>query len=302
MATAAVDTRPRVFETALSPDVSPYYFQDGFESGVRKKMAHGGMEKVPWIDTIIETVNGEETSRVIRHIASCKSIYQDEQIKMGYSLDYRLSRVGNNRGSRADIIYIMNGQIQVDKKTQKSTLEYLDKCNYNGSNPNRNPEKKILFYTKDIVQIAKKALSNRTKADKAHYLINQLEGDRRKLTDLARLFTIDHMGDEAEIIMSLHGRADVDPDSIIVAITDDKTTAAIVASKCEELGIIHFTGNGYKYHTGDLIKGFAGKQKQDVAFKALVAFLQSDDGQAHYENMQAQLNARAKSEAEDSVS
>jgi len=289
------DVRPVIFETALSKDTSPYFLEDGFLEGRRQKIAHGGMEKIPWYDSIIETdKDGNEVSRVIRHIAACKrSIYQDEQIKMGFPENYRQEFKGALRGNKDDIIYINNGVITVDSRTQKNTLEYLRKCNFNGSNPNRDTRVQILFYFRDVVDTAKKSLASRTATDKAHHMINQLEGDTRKQGDIARLFNIDLNLTEPELLLKLHDKADQNPDLILNAMNDDKATAAIIAHKAEEFGVMEFTGFSYQYTgTQDKIKGFSGRQKQEEAFKKLVAFLQSDEGQIHYENLKKLIEAK----------
>ena len=285
-------TRPRLFEIGLPKDASPYFAERGNtkEPDLTKRITHGGVFEIPWMDSIIE----EGKARSIRYIASCSTIYVDEQNKnFGYTLNYgRTGRAEDNR-SRADFIRMVNGIIEVYPE-QSNLLEYLQKCNYNGSNPNRKKDSPIYFYYTDIENNAKKAVEGNKSLNKAKYLIDQLEGHTSKLNDLARLFSIDTSLTEAEIIQNLHARAEGNPDLILTAINSESNSAALVADKCIDIGLVVFDGHSYKYAgTKDNIKGFSGRQKPEIAFKSFVNFLQSDEGSAHYANLQNLLKDHA---------
>lgn len=299
----AATNRPVLFEINLPKEHSPYFQQLGSskEPDLTKRIAHGGRMEVPWVDTISEKdeKTGKMVNRMIRFIARATSIYVDEQILEGFPRDYGLKSTSMQRNVSQDFIYISNGTIEADPITQQNLVEYLKKADYNGSKEGRNKSKMLIYYFTDLQFKAKKLLDENKDKNKAHYLIDQLLGDTRKQNDLARVFSIDTNLSEEELLMQLHARADISPDLIINAMQGDTVNAQIVASQAVEFGIVVYEKYAYLYPTGDRIKGFKIGTDPDVAFKGFVKFLQSDEGQSHYQNLQKQIEARAESEAKE---
>ncbi len=295
--------KPLLFRSSMEAGVSPYFQQLGNskEPDLGKRIAHGGVLEVPWVDVIDEKdpVTGKNKKRVIRYIASAQSIYEDEQVKEGYPLEYGRVNEGRHKRSRADYIRIINDTIEVNPESQHNLAEYLQKADYNGSKEGRNKTKLLLYYFTDLKVVAKKALDENKNKNKAHYLIDQLQGDTRKQNDLARIFTIDTNFSEEEMLMALHARCDSAPELVLNALQGDTVNAQIIASKAVEYGIVVYEKYAYLYPTGDKIKGFKIGTDPNIAFKGFVKFLQSDEGQAHYQQLQKQIEARAESEAKE---
>ena len=83
--------------------------------------------RIPSIDEIYcEKTN---TNRMIRYVMGEQSIYQDEQ--------------SSDNPIIGDIVFT-NGILPV-QYNQVTLKKYLDTCNYNGDNPDRIPDKKVLF-------------------------------------------------------------------------------------------------------------------------------------------------------------
>lgn len=81
--------------------------------------------------------------RTIRYIKGETSIYKDEQ-----------DEKNPNGNKRVEIIQFIQGEKVIDSR-DKYLLEYMEKSNYNGSNPNRRNTASILFTELNIDRIAK---------------------------------------------------------------------------------------------------------------------------------------------------
>lgn len=268
------------FVTALKPDESPYTWK----SRPNERVAHMGNETIP-NDDVISMPDG--TMKRIRMIASCDTLDYNEQLRKGSAYDAKYRYRPNDK------MEIVNGLLAVVPKKEPRKMEYLTICNYNGSNPNRDPNVRILFYLNDAAAKAKTDYAKVRQADKAKGLILSLEGNTRKQVDICKLLGLDEHMTEEQILMELRKRAETNPDLVINAITSDKMNAELIVVKGEQFGIIEFRDTKYVYcGTDDLIKGFQGKQKQDVARKKFIEWLQTDDGQAHLLNIQQMIEAK----------
>lgn len=274
-------------ETAINVDSSPYSLQ----SDPTQKLIDN-LEFIPPTDEIFDE-NGDIVQ--IRYIARCPTIYVKEQIdKYKVPIDYGRSMSGASQKSRDDIIKMEKGALEVQPK-QKNLIEYLQKCNYNGSNPNRNLDSMILFYWKDVVLKAKKEFDTLKNVRKAQALVMALEGNYEKLKDTAIVLHLDAGMTEQQLLLALDKMAQKNPDLIINTLAEGKATIDLVASKAMDFGIIEFTGTSYRYAgTESNIKGFQGRQKPDVAFKSLVQHLGSDEGHSDLLNIQKLIEAKAK--------
>ncbi len=286
--------RAVIFNTALPTDQSPYSLQ----SNPKVRVAHMGLEFVPVTDVIQEKVLDEKgkatyRKREIRYMASQQSIYVDEQIKNGVPVNYGKGHHPTERKSRNDVIVIENGRIEVVPKQESNKIEYLMKCNYNLANPDRNTKVRALFDFNDAVGKAKREY-NATKAiTKAKYLISTLEGNYRRLQDVALLLHMDGNAAEEQLLMALTAKAETNPDLIINTISEDKAQIDLIVTKALDLGLIEFTGTAYRYAGQDEnIKGFRGKQNPDVAFKIFVKWLGDDEGHADLLTIEKLMNAK----------
>lgn len=92
---------------------------------------------IPSVDEIYFEEKDEKTgelvgiNRVIRYVPGERSIYADEQSK---GAEKKLGEVPS----------LVNGQLVISFR-EATLLKYLSVCNYNGSNPKRDPSKNIIF-------------------------------------------------------------------------------------------------------------------------------------------------------------
>jgi hypothetical protein len=279
-------TAPLRYETAINPESSPYSLQS--DPSVK---VIDNFEMLPVTDTIIE----DGITKQIRYVSSQHSIYVEDQLKNGLPADYGKSSTGNARKSKADIIQLVKGQIEV-QPNKKNLIEYLNKCNYNGSNPNRNPESTILFYFDDRDVKAKKQFDKTKLIDKARGMIIELEGNYTKLQDVAKVLRLDTGMSEEGLLLALRKQAETTPELIINTLAEEKASVDLIVHKALEYGIIEFDASGTKYkYVGveeGTIKGFQGRKSPDVAFKLLVKYLGSEEGNSDLRNIQRQIEAK----------
>jgi len=272
-----------IFHTSTSPDSSPYaLLRDPTKKIVRPT------EFIPVTDTIIEESNEldkdgkkKRVFRKIRYMADHNSIYVDDQEKSGVSTKYGKGMQAGERKSRNDVIITTDGKLVIEGDMQPNLVEYLQKCNYNGSNVNRDAKKTILFYFNDVKKKAKDEFSRVKLIDKARSLVLTLEGTGRKLLDVAMACKLDTNSTEEQLLLLLRGVAESNPELVIGIIAEDKAEIDLIVDKCLNQGILEFTGWAYRYPNAENnIKGFSGKQKPEIAFKAFVKWLGEEDGQA----------------------
>jgi len=284
-----------IFDTAINPETSPYSLQ----RDPTKKIIDN-IEFIPVTDTIFEKDEaGKRIMKKIRYMAEHNSIYVEDQIKSGVSPKYGMGLSGEEKKSRSDVIILERGKITVDGEMKPNLVEYLQKCNFNGSNPNRDPKKTVLFYYNDVKEKAKKEYSKYKLVDRARSLVASLEGNTRKLIDVAMSLHLDTNMTEDQLLLSMRNKAESDPELIIGIISEDKAEIDLIVHKCLEYGIIEFTGFAYRYpNAKENIKGFSGKQKPEIAFKSFVKWLGEDEGQGDLATLRKLIDRHEKKLAE----
>lgn len=269
-------TNQMIFHTSTNPESSPYaLLRDPTKKIVRPT------EFIPVTDTIIEIEDGKRVFKKIRYMADHNSIYVDDQEKSGVSTKYGKGMLAGERKSRNDVIITTDGKLVIEGDMQPNLVEYLQKCNYNGSNLNRDPKKTILFYFNDVKKKAKDEYGKMRLIDKARSLVGTLEDNNRKLLDVSMACHLDTNSTEEQLLLLLRGVAERNPELIIGIISEDKAEIDLIVDKCMKYSLIEFTGWAYRYPNADQnIKGFSGKQKPEIAFKSFVKWLGEDEGQA----------------------
>lgn len=284
-----------IFDTATNPEISPYTLQrDPTKKIIRPT------EFIPVTDTIMEDDGtGKRVMKKIRYMADHNSIYVEEQEKSGVSTKYGTGLSGEAKKSRNDVIIMVDGKLVIEEDMQPNLIEYLQKCNYNGSNTNRNTKRTILFYFNDVKLKAKKEYGKFKLVDKARSLVASLEGNTRKLQDVAMACHLDTNSTEEQLLLALRGQAEADPERIIGIISEDRAEIDLIVDKCLKYGLIEFTGWAYRYPNADEnIKGFSGKQKPEIAFKAFVKWLGEDEGQVDLATLKKLITQYEKKLAE----
>ncbi len=281
--------KPIFFKDATNPETSPYSYQ----RDPTKKVVDSTVF-VPVTDTIKKTdANGKTVLVKIRYMADNNEIEVEKQQAQGVSSKYGKVPFGEDKKSRSDVIVLEKGGLYVVPKQKPNLIEYLMTCNYNGSNPNRDSNKDILFYFTNEKLKADKDYGAVELQDKAKGLIAGLRGNYRKIQDVARVLKVDANMSETQLLLHFRMVAETNAQLIIDIIAEDKATIDLIVHKCEEYGLIEFTGTSYKYAgTDSMIKGFRGKQKPEIAFKALVAYLGDDEGNADLLSLQKLLKEK----------
>lgn len=162
-----------------------------------------GWRNIPNEDTIIDK-DGNQVE--IRWFNGCPSIYVTEQEAKGFKRDRKYGVL--------DKMIMIQGMYVLDPKRDKTKVEYLMICNYNGSNPKRDTSKRILFEFVDKGKIAQVDFDNDLYVFTTKKLIHvDLKNDSDKLRKLYSLVLGDHTAfEDVEIKNQLLRTADKNKD------------------------------------------------------------------------------------------
>lgn len=116
--------------------------------------------------------DGDRVTRLIRHVPGQPSIFVDRQ-----------SKDVNNKKIRP-IRFIGSSRVVSGKEI--TLMEYLDKCNYNGSNPERNTDKPIIFNEWEPQKLAAKANEKKITKINAGYRASTMKEDEMRLFLMVR--------------------------------------------------------------------------------------------------------------------
>lgn len=183
---------------------------------------------VPNTDTILEDGNLRE----IRFIHGAPSIYVDEQIKAGFLKDRKKSAL--------DYITLIKGNIYIDAEKEKMKALYMEKCNYNLSNTNRDSDRVGWFIFVDKAKEATKELNNDMIKFQAQKLILQdLEDNSEQLRRLGKVLlgAVDAMEDD-EIKGALLSIIKKDPERVLTAYKTLSADTDEIIADAEKFGII----------------------------------------------------------------
>lgn len=114
---------------------------------------------IPTTDEISVFKNGKFEKRVIQYCIGEKSIYKDEQSEIA---------------KPSKTIFIKNG-VKAISPYESTLLTFLRTCDWNGSNPNRNPNKDILFMEHNAEEKAQKTLSQEREELEARTKVFQMD-------------------------------------------------------------------------------------------------------------------------------
>lgn len=226
---------------------------------------------------IVTDKDGEPVERVlreIRYIPGENSIYKERQSKSSENKKLRSLRI---LGSSMSV-----------QGTELTKLEYLMKCNYNESNPERLKDKKIIFKLWDQEKMAKE--QNEKKGNK----INALYRAMHMTEDELRLFLmlnksksasdirkITEMGEEA-MRYAVVEMAEKDPDAVLKPMNTVSDEYKHVTIKAIHTGIIQWveTTNCLKWANGDVfcqggqgmsaVDKFVAYAKTDIEYKTIM--------------------------------
>jgi len=176
--------------------------------------------RIPSIDEIFDEKSGR--NRKIQYVLGEQSIYADEQSSFNPVL--------------GDIVF-NNGSLPVQYQ-QVTLREFLEKSNYNSSNPNRMKTKKKIFETIDLETDAEKDLENLE--TEFHAVDTLMSMDAQKMVGYARAMGVNVDRSMYEIKHDMMVMAKNDPVLFMEQISNPKLERKQVIMDAEDERIIIF--------------------------------------------------------------
>lgn len=152
--------KTKLYRSVINDTQSPYSAQ----GNPNQKIVNIGAYNIPNRDRVV--LDGKLTP--IRYIKGSDTIILSEQIAYGFP--------ENRQDSPDDKINMQNGLL-VSVPSDVALAQYLEVCNYNGSNPNRLKDGAILFYGDNSAELAREANHKVKDVTKAKATVYDLEGD-----------------------------------------------------------------------------------------------------------------------------
>ena len=174
--------------------------------------------RIPSIDEIFDEESGR--NRKIQYVLGEQSIYADEQSSFNPVL--------------GDIIF-HNGSLPVQYQ-QVTLREFLEKSNYNISNPERMSTKKSIFETVDLETSAEKDLQSLE--TEFHVMESLMAMDAQKMVGYARALEVDVNRSMYEIKHDMMVMAKNDPELFMEQISNPKLERKQVIMDADENNIL----------------------------------------------------------------
>tara|TARA_R110002020_G_scaffold33491_3_gene101940 strand:- start:29284 stop:30123 length:840 start_codon:yes stop_codon:yes gene_type:complete len=174
--------------------------------------------RIPSIDEVFDETTGR--NRKIQYVLGEQSIYADEQSSFNPVL--------------GDIIF-HNGSLPVQYQ-QVTLREFLEKSNYNVSNPERMSTKKSIFETVDLETNAEKDLQSLE--SEFHVMESLMSMDAQKMVGYARAMEVDVNRSMYEIKHDMMVMAKNDPELFMEQISNPKLERKQVIMDADENNIL----------------------------------------------------------------
>jgi hypothetical protein len=174
--------------------------------------------RIPSIDEVFDETTGR--NRKIQYVLGEQSIYSDEQSSFNPVL--------------GDIIF-HNGSLPVQYQ-QVTLREFLEKSNYNVSNPERMSNKKAIFETVDLETSAEKDLQSLE--SEFHVMESLMAMDAQKMVGYARAMEVDVNRSMYEIKHDMMVMAKNDPELFMEQISNPKLERKQVIMDADENNIL----------------------------------------------------------------
>lgn len=186
---------------------------------------------IPTTDIIyIPPADGEEygTTMSIRYARGEKEIEIDKQSK-----NAKKGEITAKRG------FVFCNENEVSK------MKYLDSCNYNGSNPNRDTTKPIIFIEVKEGEMAKDGLRARYRIGELYHTVQQMEPEMVKaLCDVFGVATLSNSIDDLRYDLITVGESNVE--RFYNVLESEDTAVKIIISKAFKQQIIYRSGTHIK--------------------------------------------------------
>tara|TARA_R110002012_G_scaffold169141_10_gene332999 strand:- start:23930 stop:24769 length:840 start_codon:yes stop_codon:yes gene_type:complete len=188
--------------------------------------------RIPSIDEVFDEKTGR--NRKIQYVLGEQSIYADEQSSFNPVL--------------GDIVF-NNGSLPVQYQ-QVTLREFLEKTNYNKSNPNRMKTKKSIFETIDLETDAEKDLENLEV--EFHAMESLMSMDAQKMVGYARAMGVNIDRSMYEIKHDMMVMAKNDPELFMEQISNPKLERkqVIMDAEDERIIVINTSKREVKWGTG----------------------------------------------------
>jgi hypothetical protein len=254
--------RPIHFRTTLTPEGSPFR-ADGNNNAIIYAAAP---QNIPNTDIIIE--NGKQ--RQIRFINAAQTIYVDEQIKLGYPMNYVFNPT--------DKIELLNGSIYLYPSKHANKIEYLRKCSYNRDSKYRRPNATAIFYEYNPIDKAQKDLETFTLISEAVAIIAEIKGNKPMIYSLGKAFGYQEYLEVEEVLSKLAEMAQKSPKMVIAAYKNTRSEAEEIIQYGFETGIIAANQSKvYWADSGNTIMGFKIGDKKDIIRSKLHTYFTSTE-------------------------
>jgi len=222
----------------------------------------------PSEDVIFDKDTGRR--RKIRYVRGEQSIYAEEQAK----------------GAKAKMIKFEQGVVVVHY-TDTTLLEFMRKCNYNKSNPDRLTEMRQVYFEIDKTTVAKKSIEQEVTILEASTLA--LRAPLSKIIPIAKYLKIDTNKSLDEIRYALKNLGTKNPKKFIQLFDDKEAVFKGMCLMAAEYGVLKVTANDIKWENGTKIMSIPLGQP---AFEALVSYLKEENKFAEYVNeLESRMNA-----------
>lgn len=200
--------------------------------------------------------------RKIRYARGEQSLWVDEQDKT----------------SRSKMLKFEQGLLVV-QPTDPLLLEFMRKCNYNSSNPDRLTDRREVFYEVNAKVKAVKTIEEEVSLLDATALA--LRSPLNKIIPIAKFLGINTNRSIDEIRYELKGLASKNPKTFIKLFDDKEAIFKGTCAMAREYGVIKVTANDIKWENGTKIMSIPLGQPP---FEALVTYLKAENKFAEYVN------------------
>jgi len=200
--------------------------------------------------------------RRIRYSRGEQSIYVDEQ----------------SEDAKVKMIKFEQGLIVV-QHTDPLLLEFMRKCNYNRTNPDRLEDRKEVYFEVNSGVKAKKSLEEEVTILEASTLA--LRAPLNKIIPIAKYLKIDTNRSLDEIRYNLKNLGANNPKKFIKLFDDKEAVFKGMCLMAAEYGVLKVTANDIKWENGTKIMSIPLGQP---AFEALVSYLKEENKFAEYVN------------------
>ena len=186
-----------------------------------------------------------------------------------------------------DILFLKtNGwELVLDPKSivENEIIQYLELCNYNVSNPNRDPQAEAIFYRLDPVKDASENLSKDKLLNDAIYRAFNMDVDALKQYIASR-----GQSDTQDVAIMRQlavAAAKADPEAFLSLDVNQEVYAATI-TRAKDKGIIKFDDSAKAWKWVDTNEVIRKIPKTSEAIQGFASYLKTEEGKAVFQSLQ----------------